>query len=462
MQQLPRQEELTGKTAEQTKSEILTDVTTDTARANSGALKNNFDKDKVQSEINLQMDVTKQFDANRQEVKQEIYNKVDKMRAEAEKIRKENYIDGKNGYNTAESLKLEAEANKLEKYAFYVDGALGALYGLGSTEAFTYVGSAVVSDPVKRAATMPTQVWEVKCNGDSLYCADSNLDKSKRPMEGDKRQIFEITDIKPSEGSGVITVSNNGIMNPLDDALKNAVKQNLWTTNSQGVFVVYNPPTTNFISELLYAAYDKNNDLLGGRLPLTNAEKANIELYKYAQSQGYLLDLSNHSRGGLTASVAIQNANRNGLTAIPLNQVRFYGTATNVQDYSDWLISNNKFVIPNSTNSTGVYSAVHQADFVGRPPLLLGGNPSSGGTCWLCYSHSSYSAEIPSEYLINSKGQFIDKKGIVVPEAKKIKNEYYEEYSKKWGNSNSQNLSLPKLVPSNKTEEVIKYEKDPF
>ena len=43
-----------------------------------------------------------------------------------------------------------------------------------------------------------------------------------------------------------------------------------------------------------------------------------------------------------------------------------------------------------------------------------------------------------------------------------IKNEYYEEYSKKWGNSNSQNLSLPKLVPSNKTKEVIKYEKDPF
>ena len=59
-----RQEELTGKTAEQIKSEILTDVTTDTARENSGALKNNFDKEKVQSEINLQMDVTKQFGVN--------------------------------------------------------------------------------------------------------------------------------------------------------------------------------------------------------------------------------------------------------------------------------------------------------------------------------------------------------------------------------------------------------------
>lgn len=97
---------------------------------------------------------------------------------------------------------------------------MGALYGLGNTEAFTYVGSAVVADPVKRAATAPTQVWQVKCDGDSLYCADSNLDKSKRPLEndkaqiGDKRQIFDIIEIKQSESTGVITVSNNGIMNP--------------------------------------------------------------------------------------------------------------------------------------------------------------------------------------------------------------------------------------------------------
>ncbi|MBK5648141.1 MAG: hemagglutinin repeat-containing protein, partial [Acinetobacter sp.] len=58
------QQALTGKTAEQIKSEILTNVTTDTARDNSGALKNNFDKEKVQSEINLQMDVTKKFGEN--------------------------------------------------------------------------------------------------------------------------------------------------------------------------------------------------------------------------------------------------------------------------------------------------------------------------------------------------------------------------------------------------------------
>lgn len=466
IQETARQEELTGKTAEQAKADIYTTTSTETAKENSGALSNNFDKDKVLKEINTQVSVTQQFDTNRQAVKQEIYNKVDKMRAEAEDIRRNNYINGKNGYNTAESLKLEADANKLEKYAFYVDSTLDAIYGYGNTTALSYVGTATVTDPVKRAATMPTQIWEVKCNGDSLYCADANLDKSTRPLEsgkaqiGDKRQIFDIQDIKPSQSTGVVTISNNGIMNPLDDALKNAVKQNLWNTDKEGVFVVYNPPTTNLISELIYAAYDKNNDLLGGRLPLTNAEKTNIELYQYAKDSGYLIDLSNHSRGGLTASVAIQNANRNGLTEMPLNQARFYGTATNVQDYSNWLIENNKFINSETGNSTGVYSAVHQADFVGRPSLILGGNPSTGGDCWLCYSHSSYSAEIPSEYLVSEKEQYIDKKGNVTD--KPTPNPYADEYKQKWGDNYSKNLSLPKLVPSQKLKEVVKYEINPF
>lgn len=61
-------------------------MTTDTARENSGALKNNFDKDKVQSEINLQMDVTKQFDANRQEAKVEINKKIDDAKKENQAI----------------------------------------------------------------------------------------------------------------------------------------------------------------------------------------------------------------------------------------------------------------------------------------------------------------------------------------------------------------------------------------
>lgn len=59
-----RQVELTGKTADQTKSEILTDVTTDTARENSGALNNVFEKVKVQKEIDVQVQVTKKLGKN--------------------------------------------------------------------------------------------------------------------------------------------------------------------------------------------------------------------------------------------------------------------------------------------------------------------------------------------------------------------------------------------------------------
>jgi len=108
------QQALTGKTVGQIKSEILTSVTTDTARENSGALQNNFDKDKVQSEINLQMDVTKNFDANRQEAKAEINKKIDDAKKENQSI-----IDKqKQGLDLSkqEQDQLKAYNNKVENY----------------------------------------------------------------------------------------------------------------------------------------------------------------------------------------------------------------------------------------------------------------------------------------------------------------------------------------------------------
>lgn len=108
------QQVLTGKTAGQIKSEILTSVTTDTARENSGALQNNFDKDKVQSEINLQMDVTKNFDANRQEAKAEINKKIDDAKKENQSI-----IDKQKqglGLSKQEQDQLNAYNDKVENY----------------------------------------------------------------------------------------------------------------------------------------------------------------------------------------------------------------------------------------------------------------------------------------------------------------------------------------------------------
>uniref|UniRef100_UPI0018654564 hemagglutinin repeat-containing protein n=1 Tax=Neisseria lactamica TaxID=486 RepID=UPI0018654564 len=55
---------LTGKTAAQTKADIDTNVTTDTAERHSGSLKNVFDKDRVQSELDLQRTVSQDFSKN--------------------------------------------------------------------------------------------------------------------------------------------------------------------------------------------------------------------------------------------------------------------------------------------------------------------------------------------------------------------------------------------------------------
>jgi hypothetical protein len=59
------------------KQSIATSTTTDQVQANSGAIANNFDKDAVQSEIDLQIKVTQQFDTTRQQAKTIVNTKID-------------------------------------------------------------------------------------------------------------------------------------------------------------------------------------------------------------------------------------------------------------------------------------------------------------------------------------------------------------------------------------------------
>ena len=59
--------------------------------------------------------------------------------------------------------------------------------------------------------------------------------------------------------------------------------------------------------------------------------------------------------------------------------------APNVQDYADQLAKNGYTYVGIDKDGnevvyqSGAYSAVHKADFVGRPPIILGGNPATGG-----------------------------------------------------------------------------------
>ena len=220
----------------------------------------------------------------------------------------------------------------------------------------------------------------------------------------------------------------------------------------------------------MYAAYDKTNDLIGGRLPLTASEKANIKLYEYAKDNGIMLDLSNHSRGGLTASVALQNANRNGLTEIPIRESRFYGTATYVPDYANQLVTNGfTYTVDGNEYGSAAYSAVHYTDFVGRSPLIafrskyiVGGNKPTGGVedNGYKYSHSSYFKVKPEKFLIDNQGNYIDENGYRVSTS--VKNPYQKEYQEVWiegnnHNQNKENPSLPVLVEPDKPKKGVVY-----
>lgn len=122
------QQALTGKTAEQIKSEILTSVTTDTARENSGALQNNFDKDRVLKEINTQVSVTQKFGENA-------------PKAVADYAQKQALILRAQGN--------EAEAKKWDEGGIYrvaMHTALGAL-GTGTLEGAITTGTVAASAP---------------------------------------------------------------------------------------------------------------------------------------------------------------------------------------------------------------------------------------------------------------------------------------------------------------------------
>ncbi|WP_249090823.1 hypothetical protein [Pasteurella multocida] len=74
----------------------------------------------------------------------------------------------------------------------------------------------------------------------------------------------------------------------------------------------------------------------------------------------------------------------------------------------------------------------------------MGFNESTGGTCWMCYSHSSYYAEVLNEFII--------KNGI------KERNLQYGEFTEKWGTPiKGNNPSIPILVKPNifNTKEML-------
>ncbi|HHS0789909.1 TPA: hemagglutinin repeat-containing protein [Neisseria meningitidis] len=473
---------LTGKTAAQTKADIDTNVTTDTAERHSGSLKNTFNKEAVQSELDLQREVTQEFDKTRQGVKQELYAVVDSKREQATKERLKN-----GGYDNDKSRALNKEANELDEKIRWLDAGLGLVWGAGSSDMAWSMFATTQADRAVRSATAPKEMWFHK----------KIIDEKTGKVSFDTRQIWSLNDLSKEElasiqdtNGKVITVSNPGIFNNREDSLSNAAKQNRNSTNGSGVIAVMNPPTgkyksdsnnkikdslwlsSSLVSELMYVGYDQlNNKVFQGYLPKTNSEKLNQDIYREVQKMdnGWSVDTSNHSRGGITASVSLKdwvnNKEQNGIA--PIRKARFYGTATNVKnDYADVLQKNGYTYTgaDGKTYNSGAYSIVHDKDFVGNKwiPFLLGTNNTTQGACkGLCYSHSSYFAEVPEQYQRDENGN------IKMENGKPVETENWEDYTKKWGipktgaDGKYINHAIPKLVnPNNPNGE--KYETNPF
>ncbi|MBQ9600601.1 MAG: VENN motif pre-toxin domain-containing protein, partial [Neisseriaceae bacterium] len=77
-----QQQALTGKSVEETIQAVKTDVSTDNYTQYSGSLKNNFDKDKVQNEIDLQVEVTQEFGRNVQDLNRRKNIELDELKEE--------------------------------------------------------------------------------------------------------------------------------------------------------------------------------------------------------------------------------------------------------------------------------------------------------------------------------------------------------------------------------------------
>jgi hypothetical protein len=196
------------------------------------------------------------------------------------------------------------------------------------------------------------------------------------------------------DGKSVL-ISNPGIYNNEEAAFRNAIKQNPEAAANGNLYVVVNNPTVEVIPGLgevgFYALYDKINELLGGRLPLTNAEKTNAILKQLAKQTGTEIIGNNHSRGSMTDKVSSAYLqNKEGETGIPISRTKYLGPAAHIRGEYE-ILQKNGYIDEDNINST-LFLGNHNTDFVGG---IVGLNSVTAGECignplGSCYSHSSY------------------------------------------------------------------------
>jgi filamentous hemagglutinin len=188
--------------------------------------------------------------------------------------------------------------------------------------------------------------------------------------------------LKTSPQDGKVHLSNNGIFNDLDGAVKYA-QQHGGTMNEDGSknysdkpenqYIIFAPQANNVLSELIIAGVQKS-----GATPtvgLTNAEEQTAKIVQQATQQGQGVVIDSHSRGTLTTDNALQSINNqggikdeSGNTIKPNIQMNNYGGAQSNDTGNQTLqqVTGNK--------DSQINSVVHPNDFIGT---VIGGNQAT-------------------------------------------------------------------------------------
>ncbi|TQK06365.1 MULTISPECIES: hemagglutinin repeat-containing protein [unclassified Herbaspirillum] len=234
--------------------------------------------------------------------------------------------------------------------------------------------TATISRVIK-SATADKKILLQKCDSGGQNCQNTQVD---------------LDDIKTVDGK--LYVYNHGIMNTEEQALENAAKQSSDVANAQGVYVIINPYTGNPVAEVLYAGWDKLNEVLGAALPVSNSSEANIDIREQVKAQGGVVIEVDHSRGSLTSSNALAEQLNRGGVDVAIGSVTFNGAAANAERMAN--------LVDQATGGQGVvYQSTHKNDPVGT---MIGGNEATGGnTTSFPDSHGAYTGYLPPERLTN-------------------------------------------------------------
>ncbi len=229
---------------------------------------------------------------------------------------------------------------------------------------------AIKTEAFKQLTTFTDEAWKTMYkNGGQVYrvppgCKDSSC---AIPLSKEEAQNLQ------NSQDGMLHLSNNGIFNDLDGAVKYA-QQHGGTINADGTkdysdkpenqYIIFAPEANNTLSELMVAFMQKSN--LTPYLGLTTSEETTAAIVNNATQQGQTIVIDSHSRGSLTTTNAEQALlNQGGITVGDNNQI-----TPNIKMYSYGAAQNNNSANQVLKDLTGndnaqVNSTVHPNDYIG-------------------------------------------------------------------------------------------------